>query len=605
EFVKAHNPEVPEKLSLVYDTIDALAFLHQLNPPVCHGDIKSANVLVGADYKARLCDFGLALLHDDSGFKRLETSTGSKGSVRWNSPEIIDGAPRAPTSDVYAWAWLVWEIMTGDLPYEGTSSDYAIIRKIFESPLPAVDGASRLSDCLQAWDLMTRCWNADPQQRPTARICKTTVAYLPRCAPTPMNLDQHTRSAALLENLGDLESWKGNPEKSSAYLEEALRLYQEQTDTKGIASVLRKQAAAAARYSDYGQAIITATAALEHFRNLNDPLGIADASLWLGWSLLMRDQVDKALPVLQQALEIYRAHGNDLGAALCLERIGTVQETEAQRDEALSALDEAVMVASRSGDRLGLARALRTMGILHLNRSDFDRAAGAFSRARPIAQSIGWYGGLSDIGRRMAFIKLESDEYHEAQALLQDSVSIARQARSRWDLAWGLNLLGFTFQKQSNLDEAASALGEACLLFQELSRPEESAEAASTLVALKSSQGDWDGALFWCDHIIAVRRSQKDHGAVAYHLGEKGDILVNAQRYDEAAVHFEAAIVTFSESGKSWDWKLEQLCAIPKTAMKWERRLPLLCDLKKLQRRQPQLRTATLKLPIPFNSGEP
>ncbi|KIO27679.1 hypothetical protein M407DRAFT_72843, partial [Tulasnella calospora MUT 4182] len=187
EFVKKHNLEVPEKLSLVYDTIDALAFLHQLNPPVCHGDIKSANVLVGADYKARLCDFGLALLHDDIGFKRLDTSTASKGSVRWNSPEIIEGAPRAPTSDVYAWGWLVWEIMTGDLPYEGTSNDYAIILKIFESPLPQVDGASRLSDCLQLWDLTTTCWNAQPAQRPTARMCKTTVTYLVSITRTPFS----------------------------------------------------------------------------------------------------------------------------------------------------------------------------------------------------------------------------------------------------------------------------------------------------------------------------------------------------------------------------------------------------------------------------------
>lgn len=61
EFIRGHSLEVPEKLSLVsrvwpwsvycwvsptklyqiYDTIDALVFLHQLNPPVCHGDVKS------------------------------------------------------------------------------------------------------------------------------------------------------------------------------------------------------------------------------------------------------------------------------------------------------------------------------------------------------------------------------------------------------------------------------------------------------------------------------------------------------------------------------------------------------------------------------------
>ncbi|KIO25867.1 hypothetical protein M407DRAFT_75204, partial [Tulasnella calospora MUT 4182] len=178
EFIQAHNLEVPEKLSLVYDTVDALTFLHQLDPPVCHGDIKSANVLVSAKFKAILCDFGLARLQESSGAGRLETSTAFKGSIRWCSPEIINGAIREPSSDVYAWAWLVWEIMTGELPYEQSSVDYAIIRRIFESPLPQVNGESRLSDCLQAWELMTRCWDVDPQNRPTAKMCKTTIAYL-------------------------------------------------------------------------------------------------------------------------------------------------------------------------------------------------------------------------------------------------------------------------------------------------------------------------------------------------------------------------------------------------------------------------------------------
>ncbi|KIO18785.1 hypothetical protein M407DRAFT_47893, partial [Tulasnella calospora MUT 4182] len=166
EFVKTHDLEVPEKLSLIYDTIDALTFLHQRDHPVCHGDIKAANVLVGADYKARLCDFGLARLYEDTGLGRLETSTGMKGSIRWCSPEILNGAPREPTSGVYAWAWLVWEIMTGQVPYEETKVDFVIMRQIFEGLLPQVDGHSRLSDCLQLWELMTRCWKVEPEQRP-------------------------------------------------------------------------------------------------------------------------------------------------------------------------------------------------------------------------------------------------------------------------------------------------------------------------------------------------------------------------------------------------------------------------------------------------------
>lgn len=140
-------------------------------------------------------------------------------------------------------------------------------------------------------------------------MCKTTVTYLPRCTPTPANPDQQARSAALLENLGDLESWKGNLEKSSWYLNEALRLYREEADTVGIASVLRKQAAAIHRISDFVKVRVIATTALEHCRALNDALGIAEASFYLGFSIDILGEPDEALPLLRESLEIRRHHG--------------------------------------------------------------------------------------------------------------------------------------------------------------------------------------------------------------------------------------------------------------------------------------------------------
>lgn len=420
-----------------------------------------------------------------------------------------------------------------------------------------------------------------------------------------MSDDQQTRSAALLENLGDLESWKGNPEKATSYLDEALRLYQEQADTKGIASVLQKQGAAARRYSDWDKAIAKATAALEYFRDLDDSLGIADASALLGASFFMREQDDEALALLREALEIYRTHGNDVGTALCLERIGELQRCKSQEDEALSTLEEAVAVASRSGDQLGVARAFGCMAAVHLERGDFERAVEACSKGRPIAQNIGWYGGLSDIDHRMGIINMELGDYREAEAFFQDSVSTARQGRARWELACALKELGDCFRKQSKLDEAVSALGEAWLLHQELEQSEDAMQIASALAEVKSSQGDWDGALVHHDHNIAMYRGRKNHWNVTVHLEEKAQILVKARRYDEAALHFEAAIVTCVENGYSWNWELGRLCAIPKMAMKWERRLPLLCDLRKLQQRQPQLKTPNLKFPLRSNSGKP
>ncbi|KIO23530.1 hypothetical protein M407DRAFT_244733 [Tulasnella calospora MUT 4182] len=164
--------------------------------------------------------------------------------------------------------------------------------------------------------------------------------------------------------------------------------------------------------------------------------------------------------------------------------------------------------------------------------------------------------------------------------------------------------MGYCLEEQSKLEEAVAALEKSCLLYQELSRQRDSNQIASSIVGLKCDQGDWDRALFWHDHIIAVCRSQGEYSEVADQLELKSRTLVKAQRYDEAALHLEAAIVTYQENKSSWDWERRQLCAVPKTGMKWERRLPLLCDMKKLQRRLPHLVTASLKLPIPINHGE-
>ncbi|KIO27643.1 hypothetical protein M407DRAFT_23074 [Tulasnella calospora MUT 4182] len=304
-------------------------------------------------------------------------------------------------------------------------------------------------------------------------------------------------------------------------------------------------------------------------------------------------------------MEIRRAHGDDVGVVQCLERIGIVQRHMGRRREALSTLDEAVAIASRLGDRLGLANALHATGFIQIELSDFDKAADALSEGITITRNIGWEGGLSTSLRTMGRLKMRLGDHREVEELLQESISTARHIQDRYRLTQALDELGKCFRQQSKLNEAAPLLEEACLLWRELSEEGVSKGIASTLVELKSRQGDWDRVLFWRDHIIAVCRSQKDYWGVANQLERKGEILVKAQRYDEAALHFEAAIVTAKENGYTWRSNRKQLCTIPKVEMKWERRLRLLFDVKKLQRRLPQLVTASLKLPILDCHGQP
>ncbi|KAJ6577986.1 kinase-like domain-containing protein [Mycena capillaripes] len=82
------------KISLVRDIANGLEYLHDLDPPVVHGDIKGANILINDDGRACLADFGLALAFETQAFST--SSAGStRGTLRWLAPEILDSSKKA------------------------------------------------------------------------------------------------------------------------------------------------------------------------------------------------------------------------------------------------------------------------------------------------------------------------------------------------------------------------------------------------------------------------------------------------------------------------------------------------------------------------------
>ncbi|KAG9011279.1 hypothetical protein FRB93_003080 [Tulasnella sp. JGI-2019a] len=81
-YLETYNIDVPGRMELVTQVARGIAYLHNLDPPVTHGDIKAANTLVSQQGEAMLCDFGLAKSNFRSG---LETSDKHNGTVRFCS----------------------------------------------------------------------------------------------------------------------------------------------------------------------------------------------------------------------------------------------------------------------------------------------------------------------------------------------------------------------------------------------------------------------------------------------------------------------------------------------------------------------------------------
>ena len=122
-----------EVLRLVREIGEALDFAHRAN--VVHRDVKPDNVFL-LDGHAMLGDFGLARAIDAVGQEALTASGIALGSPGYMSPEQAFGARSLDRrSDQYGLACLVYELVTGELPFEGGDLA-AVLRAHVESPPP-------------------------------------------------------------------------------------------------------------------------------------------------------------------------------------------------------------------------------------------------------------------------------------------------------------------------------------------------------------------------------------------------------------------------------------------------------------------------------------
>jgi eukaryotic-like serine/threonine-protein kinase len=147
-----------EAMNYIDQILGALSYAHQRG--VIHRDIKPANMMLTPEGVVKLMDFGIAR----SGTDRDLTATGTAlGSLSYMPPEQIRGQPADRRSDIYSLGVSLYEMLTGQRPFRGTS-DYALMAAQLEQPpRPPIELQPGLPSALN--EIILLAMDKDPERR--------------------------------------------------------------------------------------------------------------------------------------------------------------------------------------------------------------------------------------------------------------------------------------------------------------------------------------------------------------------------------------------------------------------------------------------------------
>ena len=189
---------------------DALGYAHEHG--VIHGDLKGSNVLVTSDGAIKLLDFGLGRRVPRSGMEEVTRSRltlaeagATAGTLPYLAPEVLRGDVTTPQSDTWALGVLLYQMATGEFPFQGATPFELSMEIMVGTPPKLAEVAQPLRSvlerclvkepaerCGQARDVMTALEsNAVPMDipvpTPPSLVANSTTTVEPVASPAPRN----------------------------------------------------------------------------------------------------------------------------------------------------------------------------------------------------------------------------------------------------------------------------------------------------------------------------------------------------------------------------------------------------------------------------------
>ncbi|KIO33115.1 hypothetical protein M407DRAFT_17980 [Tulasnella calospora MUT 4182] len=455
-FIASQDWEIPERIWLIDGVARGVEYLHSQNPPICHGDLKSINILVNSNCRALITDFGSARRVREGDpdaekeqvetgrqpAERLEASfcastntitlTGCEYTLRWAAPELLNDEPPTVRVDIWALGWIAYEVMTNAIPFQDVVKESIVIKRVTQGHLPSITGDARMSLMLRLCCLMSECWSADPSQRPTAVECLKSLSWMPMIAPNPGRttaaMIPEVRSPQLLLRLGEMHLHQGGYANASKFYTEALGLSTDNGDKEGRARALER----------------------------------------LGEVHRLQGRAEEAVTVYSDALEILTDINNKQMKTQVLRGLAAGYQLQKKYTEAASLYSDALQISTDIKDSNGKAFALSGLAYLHLLRKEYSQAVPFYSDALRIRTDMGDRHGRASAMWGLAEVHRLQNEYNEAIAIYSDALQIYTDIGDSRGRGYALLGLAHVNRSQGRHNDAIDLYEQAAQLFEQV-----------------------------------------------------------------------------------------------------------------------------------------
>ncbi|KAG8998531.1 hypothetical protein FRB90_012282 [Tulasnella sp. 427] len=291
EFINSENWEIPERVSLgnilvnsknraVITDFGSARVLGQ--PTLAEVGVPQPNAPFVPSTKPNQSSWTKPPRAEMHSLGTLITLTGTAWTLRWAAPELVNDERPGLASDIWAFAWICWEIMTGNIPFHDEGNDIDLLTQLatFSFTLPSIENQKHLLQINALWGLMNQCWSLESDGRPTADQCASRLASMGPVIPwnQQSSRSDDVRSVELLVAMGDLRLHEGNLSEATNHYAKAAGIAQCSGNYRGRQDSLSGLGKVCSSQNGLVEADLSHMEAWKIYRDIEDQHGISNIS---------------------------------------------------------------------------------------------------------------------------------------------------------------------------------------------------------------------------------------------------------------------------------------------------------------------------------------